>query len=235
MDSGVESGSDYRSRDTGSRNHRLAKSYRRIDLDQPGLVLRSLHDEWVELEETLGIAFDAFQVKFHHSGNQYLLVFRKIHDVPEMLDEQVPAIGLESLLYKRMFVLNVLGKGGKGFAHLGNAHIVDGSHAAQHVAFQQITERQSRPFRADQLDQRRNGASAFEPIGKSVLRHPEVLRGLRDSVDRSLHHSVSCRFHRTSAGFSIEQTPKRVIPAESPRTLLNRQTNRNPSLLEGSG
>ena len=69
----IEPGSDDRRRDSGARHHRLAKTHRRIDLDQPGLVLRSLHDEWVELEETSGIAFDTLQIKFHHSGNQYLL------------------------------------------------------------------------------------------------------------------------------------------------------------------
>lgn len=107
---GIEPGSDHRSRDAGARDHRFAKTYRRIDLDQLGFILRPPHDEWVQLEETSGIAFDTFQVKFHHPGDQYLLVFRQIHNIPEMFDEQVPAIGLESLLDERMLVLNILGK-----------------------------------------------------------------------------------------------------------------------------
>lgn len=53
---GIEPGSDDRSRDAGTRDYRLAKTHRRIDLDQLGLILRSLHDEWVEREETSGIA-----------------------------------------------------------------------------------------------------------------------------------------------------------------------------------
>jgi hypothetical protein len=78
----------------------------------------------------------------------------------------------------------------EGLADLGNANIIDGSHAAQHVTFQQITERQAGRFRACQLDQRRNVASALEPVGKSILRYPEVLRGLSDPVDRSFHHAI---------------------------------------------
>jgi hypothetical protein len=48
-------------------------------------------------------------------------------------------------------------------------------------------------------------------VGKSILRHPEVLRSLSNTIDRSFHASVGRRFHRTSTGFSIEQMPKRVI------------------------
>ena len=66
---GIESGSDDRSRDAGARDHRLPKTHRRIDLDQPGLVLRSLHDERVELEETSGIVFDALQVMEINDGS----------------------------------------------------------------------------------------------------------------------------------------------------------------------
>ena len=32
---GIEPGSNHCGRDTGARNHRLAKTHRRIDLDQP--------------------------------------------------------------------------------------------------------------------------------------------------------------------------------------------------------
>src|ERR1700681_4564117 len=97
---GVEPRGDDRSRDAGSGDHWLAITYRPIHQDQPRLVRRSLHDKWIELEEALGIAFDALPVEFHHSGDQDLLIVREIHNLANVLNEQVAAIGLESLLHE---------------------------------------------------------------------------------------------------------------------------------------
>jgi hypothetical protein len=92
---GVESRHDHSSRDTRTGDHGFAEAYGRAHLDQLWLSRPRFHHEGIKLKQATRIPLHALQIEFHHSGDQDLMI-PEIHDIPQMLDKQLAAIGVKA-------------------------------------------------------------------------------------------------------------------------------------------
>lgn len=186
---------DYSSRDTCSRDNRLSKTYHRINLDDLWLRRTRLANKWKELEKSLGVRFDSFEMHQVKVKAELILLPRDVDDLPHALDEQVFTVCQKHFADEWMRLRELLAHFSQSTADSWKLEIVNLAHSSENVAFEQIQERETGGCALYGLNDRELLAKSGEPVTKSGAGNLEIDGSLGKAVGRLFVEFVVSRGH----------------------------------------